>query len=63
MSLNVTGVSPMKSIIDGLVDSDTNCRVGRTYKKSTKVCKEGVLCSPADEFEMLEKCTICNKIL
>tara|TARA_R110002096_G_C14490184_1_gene714547 strand:- start:143 stop:289 length:147 start_codon:yes stop_codon:yes gene_type:complete len=26
-------------------------------------CVEGVLCDPAAEFEMLERCKICKKII
>ena len=36
-----------------------NCRVKRTYQK----CNPLELCSPSAEFDMIEKCTICNKTI
>lgn len=37
-----------------------NCKVGRSYPK-TNTCLPGVLCSPVDEFDMIEGCKDCNK--
>ena len=36
-----------------------NCRVGRSYRK----CVIGKLCSPRSDFDMVESCNECNKII
>jgi len=35
-----------------------NCRIGKTYPSN---CVPGVLCSPKDEFDMIEGCNKCDK--
>jgi hypothetical protein len=36
-----------------------NCKVGKIYTR----CDPGKLCKPQAEFEMLESCKICKKII
>jgi hypothetical protein len=36
-----------------------NCRVGKIYAK----CDANKLCNPQSEFEMLESCKDCKKII
>ena len=32
-------------------------------KGAVSTCKEGILCSPKDEFDMLQFCSICKRII
>ena len=35
-----------------------NCRIGRVYAS----CVAGKLCDPQGEFDVIERCKICNKL-
>lgn len=39
---------------------ELNCRIGKKYPRK---CKQGVLCDPESEWDALEKCKICKKII
>lgn len=49
VKIDIIDISPQKS------------RVGRVYFSAE--CIEGQLCAPASEFDMIEKCLTCNKVL
>jgi len=36
-----------------------NCRIGLVYKK----CADNKLCDPQSEFDMIESCKICKKLI
>lgn len=49
------------------MQNSQNCRIGRQYKQIgfpvVKKCVPGKLCYPVNEFEMIEKCTKCKKVI
>ena len=38
-----------------------NAKVGRTYQNHN--CVPGVLCNPQSEFDMIESCKVCKKLI
>lgn len=42
-----------------------HCKVGKSYPKQTETrnCEPGKLCNLVDEFDMIEKCLDCQKLM
>ena len=55
--INKTAINKMVVIA---TEIKSNCKVARTYKKG---CEAGKLCNPQPEFDCLETCKDCTKIL
>tara|TARA_B100000809_G_C15121558_1_gene524485 strand:- start:1531 stop:1701 length:171 start_codon:yes stop_codon:yes gene_type:complete len=50
-----------KNVLGFIQSPSLNAKIGKTYPK--KNCSPGVLCHPQTEFDMIESCKNCKKLI